>query len=166
MFKHCIVALKNGLGQRSALLAPSKTLGGRHEAWVCTTLSTSLSSPFPPSSFTTKGSTRKDENQVIQRVNTCYEWKDANPLAMIKSRNRHSIGFVFISLFSGIAITQAMPINAEDSIDDWYESRPPAQLCELYRSGAIHPDQIPGGRSSNPCANFPIPNQEVIKGVN
>ena len=85
---------------------------------------------------------------------------------MIKSRNRHSIGFVFISLFSGIAITQAMPIKAEDSIDDWYESRPPTQLCELYRSGAIHPDQIPGGRSSNPCANFPIPNQGVIKGVN
>jgi hypothetical protein len=31
MFKHSIVALKNALGQRSALLAPSKALSGRHE---------------------------------------------------------------------------------------------------------------------------------------
>jgi hypothetical protein len=31
MFKHSIVALKNGLGQRSALLAPSKILSRRHE---------------------------------------------------------------------------------------------------------------------------------------
>jgi hypothetical protein len=85
---------------------------------------------------------------------------------MIKPRNHLSIGFVFMSLFSGIAITQAVPINAEDSIDDWYESRPPAQLCELYRSGAIQPDQIPGGRSSNPCSNFPTQHQDVIKGVN
>ena len=85
---------------------------------------------------------------------------------MIKPRNHLSIGFVFMSLFSGIVITQAMPINAEDSIDDWYESRPPAQLCELYRSGAIQPDQIPGGRSSNPCSNFPTQHQDDIKGVN
>lgn len=85
---------------------------------------------------------------------------------MIKPRNHLSIGFVFMSLFSGIAITQAVHINAEDSIDDWYESRPPAQLCELYRSGAIQPDQIPGGRSSNPCSNFPTQHQDVIKGVN
>ena len=85
---------------------------------------------------------------------------------MIKPRNHLSIGFVFMSLFSGIAITQAMPINAEDSIDDWYESRPPAQLCELYRSEAIQPDQIPGGRSFNPCSNFPTQHQDVIKGVN
>ena len=85
---------------------------------------------------------------------------------MIKPRNHLSIGFVFMSLFSGIAITQAVPINAEDSIDDWDESRPPAQLCELYRSGAIQPDQIPGGRSSNPCSNFPTQHQDVIKGVN
>ena len=85
---------------------------------------------------------------------------------MIKPRNHLSIGFVFMSLFSGIAITQAMPINAEDSIDDWYESRPPAQLCELYRSGAIQLDQIPGGRSSNPCSNFPTQHQDFSKGVN
>jgi len=65
MFKNRIVALKDGLGQRSALLAPSKTLAGRHEAWVCTTLSTSLCSPFPPSSFSMKGATRKDEKQFI-----------------------------------------------------------------------------------------------------
>ena len=85
---------------------------------------------------------------------------------MIKPRNRHSIAFVFMSLVSGIAITQAMPMNAQDTIEEWYESRPPAQLCELYRSGAIQPDQIPGGRSSNPCANFPTQHQDVIKGVN
>ena len=85
---------------------------------------------------------------------------------MIKPGNRHSIAFVFMSLVSGIAITQAMPMNAQDTIEEWYESRPPAQLCELYRSGAIQPDQIPGGRSSNPCANFPTQHQDVIKGVN
>jgi hypothetical protein len=85
---------------------------------------------------------------------------------MIKSRYRYSIAFAFMSLFSGIAITQGIPSNAQDSIEEWYESRPPAQLCELYRSGAIQPDQIPGGRSSNPCANFPLPNQDVINGVN
>ena len=85
---------------------------------------------------------------------------------MIKLGNRHSIAFVFMSFVSGIAITQAMPMNAQDTIEEWYESRPPAQLCELYRSGAIQPDQIPGGRSSNPCANFPTQHQDVIKGVN
>jgi hypothetical protein len=85
---------------------------------------------------------------------------------MIKSRYRYSIAFAFMSLFSGIAITQGIPSNAQDSIEEWYESRPPAQLCELYRSGAIQPDQIPGGRSSDPCANFPTPDQYVIKGEN
>ena len=112
-----------------------------------------------------KGSTRKDESQVIQRVNTCYEWNEATPKTMIKPRNRHSIAFVCMSLFSGIAITQAMPSHAQ-SIEEWYESRPPAQLCELYRSGAIRPDQLPGGRDSDPCANFPTPDQYVIKDVN
>ena len=113
-----------------------------------------------------KGSTRKDESPSLQRMNTCYEWNEAQALTMIKSHNRHLIAFTFMSLFSGIAITQAMPVNAQDSIEEWYESRPPAQLCELYRSGAIQPDQVPGGRSSNPCANFPTPDQYVIKDVN
>ena len=113
-----------------------------------------------------KGSTRKDESPSLQRMNTCYEWNEAQASTMIKSHNHHLIAFTFLSLFSGIAITQAMPVNAQDSIEEWYESRPPAQLCELYCSGAIQPDQVPGGRSSNPCANFPIPNQDVIKGVN
>ena len=133
--------------------------------WVIWTPSTSLSSAFTPSSFPMEGSTRKDENQAIRRVNTCYEWNDTNPLTMIKSRTHHSITFVFLSLFSGIAMTQAMPSNAQ-SIEEWYESRPPEQLCELYRSGAIRPDQLPGGRDSEPCANFPTPDQYVIKDVN
>ncbi len=63
--------------------------------------------------------------------------------------------FIYSALVFGVAITQGASTKAEDSIDDWYESRPPAQLCELYRSGAIQPDQLPGGRSSTPCANFP-----------
>ena len=54
---------------------------------------------------------------------------------MNKPRNRYSIAFIFMSLVSGIAITQTTPMNAQDSIEEWYESRPPAQLCELYRSG-------------------------------
>ena len=84
---------------------------------------------------------------------------------MIKLRNWHSMAFFFMSIFSGIAMTQSMPSNAQ-SIEEWYESRPPEQLCELYRSGAIRQDQLPGGRESDPCANFPTPDQYVIKGEN
>ena len=86
---------------------------------------------------------------------------------MIKSRNCHSIAFIFMSLFSGIAITQAISSNAQDAFD-WYTSRTPAELCELYSSGAIEPNQLPGGRSSDPCSDFPTPDpdQYVIKGEN
>ncbi len=58
-------------------------------------------------------------------------------------------------LLGGMAIMQATSTHAQDSIEEWYESRPPAQLCELYRSGSLPPDLIPGGRSSDPCSNFP-----------
>ena len=73
------------------------------------------------------------------------------------SHNNALISIFYTFILSGLAITQGSSVQAQDSIDEWYESRPPSQLCELYRSGAIQPDQLPGGRSSNPCANFPDP---------
>ena len=43
---------------------------------------------------------------------------------------------------------------SDPDFQDWVDSRPPAELCQGFRSSLIPEAMLPGGRAQIPCSSF------------
>ena len=59
----------------------------------------------------------------------------------------------------------AQLLAQDSSFQQWVDSRPPAELCQLYSDIMIPESMLPGGRDSSPCGTetFDNPMNYVVK---
>ena len=59
----------------------------------------------------------------------------------------------------------AQLLAQDSSFQQWVDSRPPAELCQLYSDGTIPGTMLPGGRDSSPFGTetFANPMNYVVK---
>ena len=68
-----------------------------------------------------------------------------------------------IAMYEVLMVAQLLA--QDSSFQQWVDSRPPAELCQLYSDGTIPGTMLPGGRDSSPCGTetFANPMNYVVK---
>ena len=78
--------------------------------------------------------------------------------ALASNEIAHRIAMYEVLMFAQL-------LAQDSSFQQWVDSRPPAELCQLYSDKMIPDSMLPGGRDSSPCGTetFDNPMNYVVK---